>query len=81
MSNYFFYEGRCFTFLPRVGSKLPWPNSGWAIMLQHDKHYHKAPVKLGLASDNDNDGYHVFIHEVREPYTGNYLFLYTYFLL
>lgn len=69
--SYYLMYGQCFTLIPRVGSTMPWPNSGWSIMLQHEKGDHSGSGRrLGLATDSDVDGFHIFIHEVREPWSG-----------
>lgn len=60
-SSLHFYYGRCYTLKPLSRTKGAWKDYGYSILLKHDG--------TGL-SNNYLPGWHLFIHEPSEPFSG-----------
>lgn len=62
-SSLHFNYGRCHTIKPLVQTSNAWKDYGYSILLKHDEDG-SGPTR--------NAGWHVFIHEPSEPFSGKY---------
>lgn len=67
-------QGKCFTLVPKIAVTKTGPETGWSLMLAHDTPKMKRnPNYPSLRSAIDSiSGFHVFLHQTREPYFGTY---------
>lgn len=64
-SSIHFYMGRCYTLRPKIAMKRVSKDVGYSLMLGHNI--------VQTTSDVDSksgDGWHIFIHDKRENFTG-----------
>ncbi len=64
VSGIYFNYGQCHTMSPKVMTRRSWKNYGYSLILTHT-------MEATDETNSENDpGWHVFIHEPKENFTG-----------
>ena len=66
-SDIHFNMGRCHTIRPKISLKRANRMAGYSIMLQH----HLTKEEIATRYFENPPGWHIYIHDMRENFTGN----------
>lgn len=69
VSGLYFNNGKCHTMKPKVTTRRSWKNHGYSLILTHTMD------ATDETNSENSPGWHVFIHEPKENFTGEDLYI------